>query len=340
LIVNGLRGPVQRRTAALLFGLAFASAGHVARGDGAPQGASAPELVAARELFRQATEDVDAGRHAEALEKFRRVAAVKETANVRFNIARCEESLGRTGGALADFELAEREGSRDPNPQAADVAKLAHDRADALRPRVPRLGVTAPSPVPAGLTVTLDGSKLAVAALGTPLPVDPGAHVVTATAPGRAPFRASVSLAAGEAMTVPIAMGPGDGQAEGPSGSPSDAAGAASSSGPSRGTWGAVTLAASGALAVGSVAFLLLHDSAVSSVESACPGNRCPTSSQASVTSNESSARTDETLSVVFAAAAVVGTGVGLYLVLGAPSSPTAPSAVLTPGGISVRGRF
>ena len=79
--------------------------------------------MAARELFRQGTEDADAGRFAEALEKFKRVAAVKETAAVRFNLARCEEALGKTGAALADFELAEREGRQDP--KAEDVGKLA-----------------------------------------------------------------------------------------------------------------------------------------------------------------------------------------------------------------------
>jgi hypothetical protein len=294
---------------------------------------SAPEIVAARELFRQGTEDVDAGRYAAALEKFGRVAAVKETANVRFNIARCEESLGKTGAALADFELAQRE-AKPGEGEHEDVASLARDHADALRPRVPRLTVTAPVAPPAGLTVTLDGAKLAVGALGVPLPVDPGAHVLDATAPGRAPFHAEVALGERESKTVAIALSAGDPGAGGAA--EHDAAGDASS----RRAWGGVTLGVSGALAATSVVFLLLHNGAVSDVESACPGDRCPASSQTSVNGHESTARTDETLSVVFAGAAVIGAGVGLYLVLGAPSSPAAASAVVTPGGFSLSGRF
>jgi hypothetical protein len=185
--------------------------------------------------------------------------------------------------------------------------------------------------------VTLDGAKLALGALGVPMPVDPGPHVIDATAPGRDAFHVEVTLRDSESKTVRIAMAPGDPSA--PPGAAHDTA-TDTGSGASRRTWGGVALAVSGALAVGSVAFLVLHDSAVSDVESECPNARCPASSQSTVTTHQSDARTDETLSVVFAATAVVGTAVGLYLVLGAPSSPTAPSAVLTPGGFSIVGRF
>ena len=107
---------------------------------------------------------------------------------MRFNVARCEESLGRTGGALADFELAEREGRHDPSRARRTSRKLAHDRANALRPRVPRLDARRPrARRRQGIAVTLDGGKLATATLGVPLPVDPGPHVIDATAPGRAP---------------------------------------------------------------------------------------------------------------------------------------------------------
>jgi hypothetical protein len=320
---------------ALVIGLATVGAARA-------EEASAPELVAARELFRQGTEEVDAGRYTQALEKFRRVAAVKETANVRFNIARCEESLGMTGTALADFELAEREGKGD------DVATLAHERADAIRPRVPRLRVTAPTPLPEGFAVMLDGAKLAIAALDAPLPVDPGAHAVEASAPGRAPFHASVTLIAGESRDVLIAMGKGAAAtpaATAATPAPTEAPSPPPSAPSSRHTWGAVALGAGGALAAGSVAFLLLHNTAVSSVESDCPGNHCPASSHASVTGEQSHARTDEALSIGFAAAAAVGVGVGVYLVIGGSADAPrtawlAPGAAGTPAGVTLGGRF
>ncbi len=360
-IVNGLRRGVQHGTAGLFLGLAVTAAAVCAHADdaGTPgaNGTSSPEIVAARELFRQGTEDVDAGRYAPALEKFRRVAAVKETANVRFNIARCEESLGKTGAALADFETAEREanaGGASANAARGDaIAKLAHDRADALRPRVPRLGVAAPTPAPPGLTVTLDGSKLALTTLGVPLPVDPGPHVIDATASGRDPFHADVTLAESESKTVTVTMA----LATAPvahttlspaptSATPVDATSPSSSPSSSRTTWGIVALSAGGALAVGSVVFLLVHNGQVSSVKGDCPDGRCPIARESDVTSLQSSAHTSEALSIGFAAGAAVAAGLGAYLVLSAPSAQTAPSAMIAPGaagapaGLSLVGRF
>jgi hypothetical protein len=292
--------------------------------------------VAARELFRLGTEDADAGRYAEGLEKFKRVAAVKETAAVRFNLARCEEALGKTGAALADFELAAREGHEDP--KASDVATLAGQRADALRPRVPRLTVVAPSPVPEGTSVSLDGGKLANGALGVALPVDPGPHVVDAKAPGSPPFHAEVTLAEGDAKRIEVSLARALDSSRGDSGA--DKGGASS-----RSTWGWLTLAAGGALAVGSVVFLVLHDNAVSTLDSDCPGQRCPSAQESQIDGTASNARTYEGLSIGLVAASAIAVGAGVVLFATAPSdhaqsvtvSAGAPAA---PAGLSLHASF
>src|SRR5205085_8512487 len=53
------------------------------------------ELQAARELFQEAYKDEQEKRYDVALEKFRRVAAVKESAQVRYRIASVLESMNR-----------------------------------------------------------------------------------------------------------------------------------------------------------------------------------------------------------------------------------------------------
>ena len=295
-------------------------------GVGAPalgDGSSPAEIVAARELFRQGTEDADAGRFAEGLEKFRKVASIKETAAVRFNIARCEESLQKTGAARADFELAEREAGEDP--KGDEVARLAHDRADALRPRVPRLSLTPPTPLPSGLVVSVDGGKLAVATLGVPLPLDPGPHVIEASAPGHAPFRAEVKLVAGESKRLPLelAASPGGSSSTIPpdpsvTPPPPEAPVAQSSS---RRTWGFVTLGGAVAFGGAAVGFLLAHNGQVDNITNLCPKNHCPPGSQDTVNSYSSQANTDQIVATVFAGAAGVAAAAGLYLVLSAPSS-------------------
>ncbi|MGO8996344.1 MAG: hypothetical protein ACLQVI_23775 [Polyangiaceae bacterium] len=339
---------VQRRTGAAALGLAALVSAAGVRAQPPPAdsvvapGASPAEIVAARELFREGTEDADAGRFAEGLQKFKRVAAVKETAAVRFNLARCEEALGKIGAALADFELAEREGHQDP--KAEDVGKLAHDRADALRPRVPRLTLVPPSPPPPGMAVSLDGGKLASATLGIALPIDPGAHVVDATATASAPFHLELTLGPGEAKSVPISL---------PSASPTPT-GDAHDQVPlkdkpvssSQHTLGWVTLAAGGLFAIGSGIFFILHDNAVSTVNSDCPGGLCPAGQEAQIDGTESNARTYEVLSTAFIAASALAIGTGVVLLATAPKSPATPPIDVTagapgaPAGLSLHGTF
>jgi hypothetical protein len=283
--------------------------------------------VAARELFRLGTEDADAGRFEDGFEKFKRVAAVKETAAVRFNLARCEEALGKTGTALADFELAEREGRQD---KAEDVSKLAHDRADALRPRVPRLTLVPPSPVPQGMVVSLDGGKLASATLGVPLPVDPGSHVIDVTAPASSPFHAQFILGVGEAKSVSLALSvPTSPPSAADEFTPAVRENRASSSQP---TWGWVAIAAGGVLGAGSALFLVLHNNAVSTVSSDCPNLHCPASLQGQVESNQSNAGTYDAVAIALVAASALAIGTGVALIATAPKTHAPAPIAITPG--------
>ena len=293
--------------------------------------------MAARELFRQGAEDADAGRFTEGLEKFKRVAAVKETAAVRFNIARCEEALGRTGTALADFELAAREGGQDA--KSDDVAKLATQRADALRPRVPRLTVVPPAPAPDGMAVSLDGGKLTNATLAVGLPVDPGAHVVDATAPGRAPFHAELTLAAGETKGIELLLPHRDPVVPPPE-KPVPPPNASSS----QETWGWITIGVGGALAIGSSVFLVLHNNAVSNLNAECPNLRCDSAQRSQIESTEANARLYEGASIGLLAAGAVAIGGGIVILATSPKGPSAVTVTTgSPGaaaGLTLRGSF
>jgi hypothetical protein len=75
--------------------------------------------------------------------------------------------------------------------------------AAALEPRLPRLVIRVAAPVP-GLGVLRDGAPVDGALLGTAMYVDPGEHTVTATAPGHAPFEATVRAVEAQEATVEI----------------------------------------------------------------------------------------------------------------------------------------
>src|SRR4051812_3669691 len=61
------------------------------------------ELQQARELFQEAYKDEQERRFSEALEKFQRVARVKESAAVRYRIAAVLEGAGRIREARDSF---------------------------------------------------------------------------------------------------------------------------------------------------------------------------------------------------------------------------------------------
>jgi hypothetical protein len=59
---------------------------------------------------------------------------------------------------------------------------------------VPTLTLLLPANAPAGTTVTRNGETLGSAALGLPLPVDPGRYEIVTRAPGVADRHTSVLL--------------------------------------------------------------------------------------------------------------------------------------------------
>ena len=84
-----------------------------------------------------------------------------------------------------------------------DREKLARKRAAALEPRLPKLVVDVSGAAP-GLEVKRDGVVIGTAAWGTPIPVDPGAHRISASAPDKLPWETTVQSAEGKTARVAI----------------------------------------------------------------------------------------------------------------------------------------
>ena len=160
-------------------------------------------LVAARALFGEALVAEEAGRFAEALEKFERVRAVRDTASIEYRIGSCHEGLGELALAFRAYLAAQALGRSDP--EAADVWRAASDRLDVLAKRVARLTLAMPSPTPDDAEVQIDGSVVASVAS---LPLAPGRHVVSATADGATPFRSEIALAEGAEVTLTVVLDP------------------------------------------------------------------------------------------------------------------------------------
>ena len=157
--------------------------------------------AAAQALFYEGRALVKDGKYAVACPKFEESLRLDYGIGTEFNLADCNEKLGKLATAWSGF-LSVAAAAKAQNQTQRE--KVARDRAKALEPRLPKLTIEVPSPAPPGLEVKRDGVVIGSASWGTPVPVDPGSHRITASAPGKQPWEASVSAAEGKVARVAI----------------------------------------------------------------------------------------------------------------------------------------
>ncbi len=157
------------------------------------------EIALARRLFTEAAGLREAGKGEEAAAKLREAIAIKETPGLRFHLAHCEEQMGRLIEAQVEYDRADaliREGHKAP-----DVVELLEPARASLRERIPTLLVRAP-PDAREVRLIIDDQPLAPSALGTRVPLNPGAHAIVVDAAAHDPFRLEVTLKEGEDRVV------------------------------------------------------------------------------------------------------------------------------------------
>jgi hypothetical protein len=150
------------------------------------------ERTLARSLFDQARALSHEGNFAEACPKFEESARLAPGIGTSFNLGDCFEHVGRPASAWSAFTDAADQARRAGQD---DREKAARARAAALEPKLPKIVLNTAPPLPPDFTVTLDGKVLSAAVLRSPLPIDPGEHVVRASAPGKAPVDLTLHIA-------------------------------------------------------------------------------------------------------------------------------------------------
>lgn len=306
------------RTAKVVFfgvALALATVGRAP----AARAQTAEELNAARQLFSEAYQDEQDKRYDQALEKFQRVAKVRESASVRYRIASVLEAMGRLREARDTFRaLAAQKDTLEKKDKP--IADSAADRALQIDRKIPRLVVNAPADAPADTRVAVDGASVPT---GRPLELDPGDHVVQANASGKKPFEGHVKLGEGGETPFNVALEPA--VATPPPQPPQEQK-------PNR-TLAYVALGAGGVLLVTGVALLIVREGDIAYVRDHCPGDVCPIAEQGDITEKRDEAKLFGPLGGGLAVVGLAAAGAGAYLLLRKPSSspasggtPTAPS--------------
>jgi hypothetical protein len=116
-------------------------------------------------------------------------------------IADCHEREGKVATASTDYRIATTLAERANDEKARDAA-LAKSKE--LAAEIPHLVLVIAADEPAGFAVTSDGVELPAASLENPIAIDPGEHVIAATATGAAPWQEKVTVAPKETRPVKI----------------------------------------------------------------------------------------------------------------------------------------
>jgi len=156
----------------------------------------------ARTLFQEALALVDAADYATALQKFERVALYKRTPQVGYYVALCHEKLGMLVLSLGEYQRALTDA------RAAGLDDVASEISDAiaqLEPRIPRLTIVRGDGA-ATAAISVDGKMVGDAAVGKPMPFDPGTRTIVAATAGFVPFRRDVRLVEGQTVSVEVVL--------------------------------------------------------------------------------------------------------------------------------------
>ena len=160
------------------------------------------EQQLAQALFDEARRLMDARRFAEACPKLAESQRLDPGGGTQLNLAICHEKEGKLATAKLDYEEALALAAKD---NRKDREQIARERSAALAATVPRLSVVVgPGTDTEGLEVKLDGLVLRRAAWGVATTVDPGTHLIEATAPGRTTWTTSVAVEASQRRAVEV----------------------------------------------------------------------------------------------------------------------------------------
>lgn len=164
-----------------------------------------------REQFREGVREAGAGHWEQARDAFERAYAIDPDPLILINLAASQEHTGRLVAAASTYRrfLAEADDAR-----ANEYREQAERALRALEARAARVRITLEGVAPTD-QVAIDGARVRQAALGLPMPIDPGAHVVTVTRDGRELTRIGFRATERETEEVVVRLAATDDQRSG-----------------------------------------------------------------------------------------------------------------------------
>lgn len=291
------------------------------------------DRATARGLGQEGQKALDAKDFKTAEDDFRRADSLVHAPTLMLGLARALAGEGKYLEAQESYRRIIREGLPPAAPDAfVHAVDDAKKEVDAVAAHIGGLTIKVnPSDgsTPADLKVTLDDGAVSAASIGVKRYVDPGSHVIRATATGWKTFEMKVTVPDGGTIDLPVALekdttaavAPAPVPAPAPTPAPTGDASqnqAPSSGGASPWPWVAFGVGGAG-LAVGIITGAIAA-SKHSSLASGCPGGVCPPSQYDNLDSYHSMSL----VSTVGFVVAGVGAAAGVTLLL-LPKTDAAP---------------
>lgn len=308
--------------------------------EGETAGPNPQDRALAEALFQDGKKLGTEGRFTEACRKFKASQRLDPQVGTLLYLAACYQHEGKTASAWAAFTDAAGLADRK---HETDRAKLARERAAALEGQLAKVTISVAKPLE-GMVVELDGRELAEGTFSTPLPMDPGSHLLKVTAPGKKAFTQKFEVETGaseQSLEVPALEDlPPEPVKPAPAPAPPPVHTPPPSPGPRR-TIGFVAIGV-GAVGVGVGSYFGLHAaSQAADADKHCQGSVC---TQQGLDGYDN-ARGSAMISNVAFGVGLAGIAVGTYFVLSSRSNSSHGDEAslqlrIAPGQASLGGSF
>jgi hypothetical protein len=185
---------------ALCCGLTCAATGSAEVTDSTVTDPSVQDLDAS---FTEAAKLFKDGDATGALAIFRRLGEVTDSPNVQLYIGYCESELGRYRQAHQAFSLTVKRSMDLDETKYRAAREAAQEQLATLNQRMAKLTISFVE-APSEYEVTVDGEKVDIVLLGSPMTVEPGIHQVEAKSNGAKPLRREVTLDKGDSKAIAL----------------------------------------------------------------------------------------------------------------------------------------
>src|SRR5688572_4969186 len=173
---------------------------------GMPVAVAQDNSAAAEALYNEGVAALDKGDFDTACDKLGESNRLQPAPGTKLSWAKAEMSRGKVAAAWALYgEVRDNPGAP---PKGNDRRAEALERLEELEPRLPWLTLRLAEGAPADTIAVVGKLELGAPGFGTKIPIDPGAHVVVVSAPGRETRSYPITMTEGH--TYELFVAPGD----------------------------------------------------------------------------------------------------------------------------------